>query len=478
MNDSMDHHYLEFSDPQGSEHKFYEVLIEDATLTVRYGRIGTEGQAQVKTLASNEAARAEAEKKLREKRRKGYADAVKGERQKRAPVRRNVQEVQTSSARRAPLLWRFQSGTTAYGIFVGGGRCWVGNEGGEVYALSPAGEPELKFQLPDGVKCLVSDGRFLFAGCDDGQVYDLSGKLPFVAYTVDPGMSLLWLDIQGGLLGVADEGGSVYAFDAESDQQWGNVGQGASMGWMVRVDTQGVYYGHSRGVGMYDRTSGLPVWERSTHGAVLFGWQDGPSLYAGTTARLVQRFSKSGEHLQDYQCDASIMSCATSPAGYVFAADNASAIYCFAEGGERLWKLASGCGSALSMQYADERLYVVTTHGVLAAIDASEAAIQAAQQGVTPTVRDVKLATALEARTPQTALATTNDVGSGVLLECSSEGGKLRVRPISPGYHAHWRVQFPRNLREAGARYVVDSLTEVNGFYRVGGEIRRVQSGA
>lgn len=76
--------YLEFSEASGSAHKFYEATVEGCTLTLRYGRIGTEGQIQVKTFPTPDAAQTEAEKKLADKRKKGYADAVPGEREKRA----------------------------------------------------------------------------------------------------------------------------------------------------------------------------------------------------------------------------------------------------------------------------------------------------------------------------------------------------------------------------------------------------------
>ena len=243
---------------------------------------------------------------------------------------------------------------------------------------------------------------------------------------------------------------------------------------MVRVDDRGVYYGHSGGVGMYDRTSGLPLWQTKTRGDVLFGWQDGTDLYAGTTQNLIQRFTKAGEHVQDYACDDVVLSCATSPGGeYVFAGDSGSAVYCFTRSGERLWKLGTGVGGALSMQYVGGRLYLVTVRGVLAALNASAEAIQAAQRGETPTPRDVKLAAAASASVPLTQLAITPDSGSGVRLICERDGTRLRVRPTDPSFNA-WNVQFPRNLRVAGATYLVDDLLDAGGFYRVVGDIRRV----
>jgi hypothetical protein len=70
----------------------------------------------------------------------------------------------------------------------------------------------------------------------------------------------------------------------------------------------------------------------------------------------------------------------------------------------------------------------------------------------------------------------TADAGNGVLVECTSEGGQLRIRVLSPGYRSDYRVQFPKNIRQSGARYVVDGIRESSqgGFYRTYGDIRRL----
>ena len=73
--------YLELTEEKGS-HKFYEVKLENMDLTIRYGRIGDNGQTQKKTLETPEKAMAEAEKKLKEKRKNGYRDAVLGQTEK------------------------------------------------------------------------------------------------------------------------------------------------------------------------------------------------------------------------------------------------------------------------------------------------------------------------------------------------------------------------------------------------------------
>ncbi len=77
--------YLELSEENGS-HKFYQVTLENTDLTIRYGRIGDNGQTQKKSFETPEKALAEAEKKIREKRKSGYQDAIVGERAKKALV--------------------------------------------------------------------------------------------------------------------------------------------------------------------------------------------------------------------------------------------------------------------------------------------------------------------------------------------------------------------------------------------------------
>ena len=52
----------------------------------------------------------------------------------------------------------------------------------------------------------------------------------------------------------------------------------------------------------------------------------------------------------------------------------------------------------------------------------------------------------------------------------------FRVRPVGAGFHADWFVQFPKDLRVVGARYVVAELRESSrgGFYRAFGEIKKL----
>ncbi|HET9620896.1 MAG TPA: WGR domain-containing protein [Kofleriaceae bacterium] len=60
---------------EGTSSKFWRARVDGKTLTVNYGKIGAAGQKQVKDFADGAAASAELDKLVREKRKKGYADA-------------------------------------------------------------------------------------------------------------------------------------------------------------------------------------------------------------------------------------------------------------------------------------------------------------------------------------------------------------------------------------------------------------------
>ncbi|MEV6601720.1 WGR domain-containing protein [Actinoplanes sp. NPDC051346] len=466
--------YLELSEEDGSAHKFYEVAVDGVDLTIRYGRIGDRGQVKQASFASADKAKTEAAKKIGEKVRKGYAPAVPGGRQKRAISRRQILSTR-STATLAPVLWRYASHSPAFGIFVDDDVCMVGNESGLITSLSHDAQVVQQFRLPEGVKCIVADDSWIYAGCDDGNVYDLTGKVPRLAYRIAPEIDIYWLDIHDGVLGVSDAGGGISAIDHEDEFLWQRPGRGTSA-WMVRCDADAVHHGHSGGVTSYDWRTGREQWHTRT-GPVLFGWQERGTLFAGTATRQVVELGKDGSHRQTYRCDAPVYSCATAEDGrYVFAGDSASSIYCFDADGTRLWKLSTGCGSAYSMQYRHERLYIVTTDGSLACIDAAENAIRSAVAGSVPQVVDVKAPPRMSAVAPSTSVDIVHGVTDGVVVECVDEGGRLRIRVASSGYHSDWQVQFPKGIRERGTRYVVTGVRESarGGFYRAYGDIRRL----
>jgi len=63
---------------EGTSSKFWRARTEGKTLYVNYGKIGSNGQTQVKDFGDAAAAKAEYDKLVRDKRKKGYAEAGEG----------------------------------------------------------------------------------------------------------------------------------------------------------------------------------------------------------------------------------------------------------------------------------------------------------------------------------------------------------------------------------------------------------------
>lgn len=488
--------YLELTNAVSNTHKFYEVSVNGQTVTIRFGRLQTQGTTQLKTYATAEQAQTEAQKKIREKQRKGYVAAPASpaipepsiasspipESSPPAPKRPRAVKPTPAAPKTLPakppsqetVRWRFDSGFPAFGIAVDKDHCWLGNEKGQVFKLDHQGQVLQKYQLPDAVKCIVTDDIWLYVGCDNGNVYDLTGKFPYLAYELERNLDILWLDIYDGMLGVSDANGGLSKTDPEGEILWNRLSSG-KLGWMLCCDAQGFYHGHAKGVTLYELESGRQLWHQSTVGKVLFGCQRDDCLFVATSGKVIQCFRKTGELLMTYACEASVYCCTTDTTGtYLYAADSSAFIYCFNAAGEKLWKVSTGCGSALSMQYFDQALYLVTNQGLMVCWDLQAKLLTQASATFAPTLTP---APDLPSQGLVT-LETTTDTSQGVILECFRQGSHLRVHPLSDGYHRDWMVQFPRDLRRDGDRYWVAELRETKQghYYRPYGEIKRLQT--
>lgn len=520
--------YLEFSDPDVNSHKFYEVALEQETVTIRYGRINTAGRSQVTQYDTPDQARSVADRKIHEQQRKGY-QVVSSPSPQAAPVTSTAKSktasktgskakrssatasasfpsptpVKTSPQAKssptvptvkpvaaptnlspanpeqpcpAPILWRFNSGATNFGIAVDAAHSWLGNEQGQVIKLDHQGNVLQQVKLPNAVKCIVTDDIWVYGGCDNGNVYDLTGKIPYLAYEIERGLDIFWLAIHDGLLGISDGNGGLTKTDPEGEILWTRLSKG-NLGWMLCCDGEGFYHGHSKGVTAYDFADGRQLWHQPTVGKVLFGCQRSDRLYVATSGKQVQCFSTTGDRVSQYSCVASVYSCTTDVDDrYVFAADSSALIYGFdQQSGQLIWQVRTGCGSALSMHHWQDCLYIATNQGVLACIDVSPAALRAAQGGELPQTATIAVSpSSLMPTTPGLESVTPPD--QGVILECFRQGQHLRVRVVSAGYQPDWMVQFPRNLRQEGDRYWVTGIkaAKQGGFYRPYGEIQRL----
>ena len=110
----------EFND--GKSHKFWEIELSGNTFTVRYGRVGTDGQTNTKVFDTEEKAQKEAEKLTKSKTKKGYEAVSTVEREEAGPDRELEDTIMAnpgdSDAWRVYADWLLSQGDEARGKLI------------------------------------------------------------------------------------------------------------------------------------------------------------------------------------------------------------------------------------------------------------------------------------------------------------------------------------------------------------------------
>ena len=306
-----------------------------------------------------------------------------------------------------PTLWVFTTGTQAVGLCVDrarpDGAVWMGNDKGEVFALTRDGERTRTLAVPSAVHALYVDDVWTYAACNDGNVYDLDA-LPKRAPVVQlgPGMHIGWIEAHRGRLCVADAEGGLTVFDVEKNIVWEKRNDTAGESWMVRARDDGVYYGCELGLFAYD-WSGAQRWHiggaddlgdvrfgdlLGDELAVTAGWGQRKQTHLHVVTRTgKRRFSvrlKPGPGGEKVTGAESCCIGRSDKGELRFFGSCGAYLFCFDHSGKALWRGPTTCGSACNMVAIDQRLYISTSDGTCACIDVSDAAIAAARKGVVP----------------------------------------------------------------------------------------------
>jgi hypothetical protein len=144
-----------------------------------------------------------------------------------------------------------------------------------------------------------------------------------------------------------------------------------------------------------------------------------------------------------------------------------------AKSGKLIWHFDDAGMSGASAALVGNKLFTIGEK--LLMFDVSPAAVKKANAG-DPGKSKSGSATKQKAVAISNTVESTSDRTHGVEVECVKEGSKLRIRAVSAGFDSSLNVQFPRDLRVAGAHFMCDDLvpSKAGDFYRAVGAIRRL----
>jgi len=248
---------------------------------------------------------------------------------------------------------------------------------------------------------------------------------------------IMWMDVRDGFLTVSDSEGRVVAANNEGLAKWQQKSSG-NFGWMVRCDFTGIYHGHSKGVTKYG-VDGEFCWFTPLSQGVMFGWEDKREgiLYVGSGSNVYVISSDKGNIERTLTTDNTVISTTASygtDKTLVYAGDSQGFVYCF-DGATLCWKLQTGVGSALSMQFFNSRLYIVTSTGALLCCSLEEQKITDALRGIAAAAAPSVVPEGLTVTTPMTSVGETNDPGDKVIVEIYQEFTDEQVAEIAKAIH-------------------------------------------
>jgi len=379
----------------------------------------------------------------------------------------------------------------------------MGDESGLVVNVDRlTGRPVSSVRLPQGVKCIVGDGDYLYVGTNGGEIYDVSEGRPRLVAMIEGFGELYWIDIHGGRVAAADNSGNVGLLDCEGEVIWKNNVGGSRQGWMCRMDESGVYYGGNTGVRKFD-LDGNEIWSAVEHIDVAFGMQTSDHVWAiglvseshsplkGLIGKICK---KSGKVEALIQIDA-LDSLSISPDGSrVYDANlNCQPVVNPRDTTGQLphhvpWSGASWTDVKLPFDLMSQIVYGDCIYGVggchgkarFLCIDLSDGAIEgalanSASGGKVRRIRTREWTQRDRAREETvddgSIMEVTSTADGKVIIDCIRVGGRVRARVASSGYDSNLNCQFPTALRQEGSRYVVDAveLAPSGDFYRCRG---------
>jgi outer membrane protein assembly factor BamB len=176
--------------------------------------------------------------------------------------------------------------------------CWLCLRDGRIVVLNHQGDLIQQYPLPKDSRCLAVLEETPYAACQNGNLYELTGKLPQAVYDLRPlnqsYYQYLILALEAGQhhLAVANAYGYLEVLNTELRRQWQHHEPDHWQSWFLGSDQQTLYQGDYRGVTAYDLSTGKRQWFQALETPVLCGLVTAEHLLIACANRTLYRLEK------------------------------------------------------------------------------------------------------------------------------------------------------------------------------------------
>ncbi|CAD5120171.1 DgyrCDS8746 [Dimorphilus gyrociliatus] len=371
--------------------------------------------------------------------------------------------------------------SSGFGLHIDEDRILFGDEEGSIIELDHRGNVIKRSKLDQGVRCIVRDGGFVYAGGNDGGLYDLTNGPPRLMCKIEDFGKVYSLDVKHGIIAASDENGYVALVNYEGEIMWKKME--STDGWMVIMDDNFIYHGTIGAVSKMEKMTGDEIWKQEGLSPVNYGVKREDKVLVAAVNRVVQVDTETGKILNEYKDKgADTIYCCDKGDGLVFAGSD-DCVLVYEEESEKLLYNLKVKHRPYSIKYYGGRLYLIgkAMFTILSLTKESiESMLEKRGKNKFSSKRIENILKNVPLVAPLTRVESINTVKAkgGIMLECVKDGEKLRVKPIGPSFEPDWYVMFPQSLRVEGAKYIVDKLEvagESSRFYRTVGRIQMIE---
>ncbi len=290
----------------------------------------------------------------------------------------------------APIVWQYKvpnpNGSWTIPIldlWVNEQGCWFCTREGQVLVINHQGEPIQQYALPKLTRCLAGCEDAPYVSCDDGNLYDLTAKLPQAIYAVRPvndysyTYQILAFEQTPQTLLIADVYGHIQALNVDLELQWQQQQADYWQSWFLRSDSATAYLGHYRGVNAYNLKTGQENWMQLLAAPVLCGGLTQQEVIVGCSDRNIYRLQKTADPQTGEIMIGPIYTCAGMPYVLTISGDEQSFLVGDYTGkieridldGNLKAAIQLEAGAITALKCWGDRLYATTSQGVLICLD-------------------------------------------------------------------------------------------------------------